>query len=121
MAISPNRLTASSESAVSFHAVLIMPDPGSRVKPKLTKVACWAHARLPVGVGRGLFVGSDKGGRTAAIRTSFMITCRRLQTSLFAYLRDVPDRIGARPVNRLEEPLPDDGKAAQNHTQNIPA
>lgn len=33
MAISPNRLTASSESAVSFHAVLIMPDPGAVSSP----------------------------------------------------------------------------------------
>ncbi len=87
--------------------------PGSGVKPKLTEVACWAHVRTALSLGRGLFFSSNKGGRTAAIRTRFMITCRRLQANLFAYLRDVLERIRARPVNRLKEPLPDNRKAAQ--------
>ena len=62
-----------------------------------------------VAVGRKnwLFFGSDNGGRTAAILTSFIITCKRLDIDPFAYLRDIFARISAHPQNRLEELLPD--------------
>ena len=45
----------------------------------------------PIAVGRNnwLFVGSNTGGRTAAILFSFTSTCRRLNLDPFAYLRDV--------------------------------
>jgi len=76
-----------------------------------------------VAVGRKnwLFFGSDNGGRTAAILTSFIITCKRLQINPFTYLRDVFQRISPHPVNRLGDLLPDNWKAAQNSTQNLPA
>ncbi len=76
-----------------------------------------------VAVGRKnwLFFGSDKGGRTAAILTSFITTCKRLQISPFTNLHDVFDRISAHPINRLEDLLPDNWKAAQTATQNRPA
>jgi transposase len=53
-----------------------------------------------VAVGRKnwLFFGSDNGGRTAAILTSFTTTCKRLQINPFTYLRDVFDRISAHPI-----------------------
>jgi len=76
-----------------------------------------------VAVGRKnwLFFGSDNGGRTAAILTSFITTCKRLHIDPFAYLRDIFQRISAHPARRLEELLPDNWKAAQEATQNLPA
>jgi hypothetical protein len=68
-----------------------------------------------------LFFGSDNGGRTAAILTSFIETCKRLEINPFAYLRDIFDRISAHPVKRLEELLPDNWKTAQPATQHLPA
>ncbi|NQT83237.1 transposase [bacterium] len=48
-----------------------------------------------------LFFGSDEGGRTAPILTSFLTTCKGLQTNPFPYLRDVFDRISPHLANRL--------------------
>jgi transposase len=62
---------------------------------------------IAVGRKNWLFFGSDNGGRTAAILTSFTTTCKRLQINPFTYLRDVFHRISAHPMNRLEELLPD--------------
>ena len=59
------------------------------------------------------FFGSDKGGHTAAVLTSFIITCKRLQIDPFVYLRDIFDRISAHKQSRLEELLPDKWKAAR--------
>jgi len=68
-----------------------------------------------VAVGRKnwMFVGSDIGGRTAAILTSLVTTCKRLHVEPFAYLRDVFDRISAHPAHRLAELLPDQWQAAR--------
>ena len=57
-----------------------------------------------------LLSGSENGGRTAAILTSFITTCKRLQINPFTYLRDVFDRISPHPVNRLDELPPITGK-----------
>jgi len=59
-----------------------------------------------------MFFGSDTGGRTAAVLTSFITTCKRVDIDPFAYLRDVFDRIAAHPAHRIEELLPDKWKAA---------
>jgi transposase len=69
-----------------------------------------------VAVGRKnwLFFGSDKGGHTAAVLTSFMVTCKRLDIDPFAYLRDIFDRISAHPATRLAELLPDQWAAARS-------
>ena len=68
-----------------------------------------------VAVGRKnwMFFGSDNGGRTAAILTSFVATCKRMKMDPFAFLRDVFDRISAHPGNRLDELLPDKWMAAR--------
>jgi hypothetical protein len=66
-----------------------------------------------------LFFDNDNGGRPAAILTRFITTCKRLQIAPFTYLRDIFDRISAHPMNRLEELLPDNWKAAQTATQNL--
>ena len=58
------------------------------------------------------FFGSDQGGRTAAIQTSLITTCKRLDIDPFAYLRDVFERISAHPASRLSELLPDLWKTA---------
>ena len=54
-----------------------------------------------------MFLGSDNGGRTAAVLTSLIATCNRLGIDPFAYLRDILDRISTHPQGRLAELLPD--------------
>ena len=68
-----------------------------------------------IGMGRGnwLFVGSDEGGRTAAVLFSFTATCKLLKIDAFAYLRDVLGRLPTHPPERLDELLPHRWKAAQ--------
>ncbi len=68
---------------------------------------------IAVGRKNWLWYGSDRGGQTAAILTSFTATCKRLHIDPFAYLRDVFERISAHPANRLAELLPDRWKMAQ--------
>ena len=66
----------------------------------------------PVVVGRKnyLFLGSDNGGRTAAVLYSLIATAKRHGLDPFAYLRDVIARISDHPHHRLEELLPDHWK-----------
>ncbi len=67
-----------------------------------------------VAVGRKnwMFLGSDNGGRTAAVLTSLIATSKRLGIDPFAYLRDLFERISRHPQSRLAELLPDQWKAA---------
>jgi len=69
-----------------------------------------------VAVGRRnwTFFGSDGGGRTAAILTSFIATCKRLGVNSHTYLRDVLSRISSHKQNRLNELLPDTWQEAQS-------
>lgn len=68
-----------------------------------------------VAVGRKnwMFLGSNNGGRTAAVLTSLIATSKRLGIDPFAYLRDLFERISNHPQNRLAELLPDQWKLAQ--------
>ena len=68
-----------------------------------------------VAVGRRnwTFFGSDNGGRTAAVLTSFIATCKRHHIDPFAYLRDVFQRIAAHPASQLADLLPDHWLAAR--------
>jgi hypothetical protein len=59
-----------------------------------------------VGRKNWLFYGSDRGGRTAAVLTSFMASCRQIKLDPWAYLKDVLGRIATHPVNALDELLP---------------
>lgn len=68
-----------------------------------------------------MFVGSDGGGKTAAILFSFAATCRRLKIDPFVYVRDVLARIGAHPQERLAELLPDRWLAARQPEAAAPA
>jgi transposase len=53
-----------------------------------------------------LFVGSPRGGETAARLLSLVVTCRRLHMDSFLYLRDVFTRLPGLPAERLDELLP---------------
>jgi len=67
-----------------------------------------------VAVGRRnwTFFGSDGGGRTAAVLTSFIASCQRLKIDPWAYRRDVLGRIADHPVHALDELLPAEWKSA---------
>jgi hypothetical protein len=69
------------------------------ITPSVGRTAC------PLGYGQGLFFGSDNGGRTAAILTSFIATCKRLEINPFMYFRDIFQLIRAHPVNYRHRPL----------------
>jgi len=68
-----------------------------------------------IGMGRinWLFLGSDKGGETAAVLFSFTATCKHLGIDSFAYLRDVLERLPTHPAERLAELLPHRWQAAR--------
>jgi transposase len=68
---------------------------------------------IAVGRRNWTFLGSDTGGRTAAILTSITTTCKRLGVDPFEYLRDVLHRISTHPQNQLDALLPDNWKAAR--------
>jgi len=73
----------------------------------------------PIVVGRNnwMFYGSDKGGRTAAVLSTLIASCKRLRLEPFSYLRDLFTRISTHPHNQLDELLPDRWQAAQSATQ----
>ena len=61
-----------------------------------------------IGMGRinWLFLGSDNGGKTAAVLFSITATCKHLDIDTFAYLRDVFERLPTHPLATLDELLP---------------
>jgi hypothetical protein len=68
---------------------------------------------VTIGRKNWLFYGSDTGGRTAAILTSLITTCKRLHVEPFAYLRDIFERISSHPAHQLAQLLPDRWQAAR--------
>ena len=62
--------------------------------------------RIALGRKNWLFVGSDRGGRTAAILFSIIATCKRHNIEPLSYLRDILTRIPAHPHSKLHELLP---------------
>ena len=72
-----------------------------------------------VAVGRKnwMFLGSDHGGRTAAVLTSLIAACKRLHVDPFAYLRDVFEHTSRHPQGRLAELLPDRWRPARRLTE----
>jgi transposase len=69
--------------------------------------------RIAIGRKNWLFVGSDKGGKTAAVLFSFTSTCHRLGIEPWAYLQDVLTRLPGLAAERLDELLPDRWQAAR--------
>jgi transposase len=53
------------------------------------------------------FVGSGRGGRTAAVLYSFTGTCKHHDIDPLAYLRDILRRVPSQPAGKLHELLPD--------------
>ncbi len=62
---------------------------------------------IAVGRRNWTFLGSDNGGRTAAVLTSLIATCKWHHIDPFAYLRDVFQRISTQPIQQLADLLPD--------------
>jgi len=65
---------------------------------------------LVVGRRNWLFYGSDKGGRTGAVLSTLIASCKRLHIEPFAYLRDL---FSSHPHHRLDELLPDQWKLVE--------
>jgi len=74
------------------------------------------RAIRPLVIGRKnwLFVGSDRGGKAAAILLSLIQTCRGLGINPRTYLEDVMKRIMTHPVNQLRQLLPDQWSLKQS-------
>jgi transposase len=53
------------------------------------------------------FLGSDRGGRTAAVLYSFTGTCKHHDIDPFAYFQDVLSRLPSMSPGKLDELLPD--------------
>ena len=66
------------------------------------------NALRPIALGRKnyLFVGSEHGGRRAAILYSLIRTCERHQLNAWEYLRDVLVRISTHPASQIDTLLP---------------
>ncbi len=63
-----------------------------------------------------LFVGTVRGGETAAILSTITSTCRRHEINPQTYITQLLIGLQDTPVSRLEEWLPDRWKAAQNRS-----
>jgi transposase len=70
------------------------------------------NAMRPVTLGRKnwLFVGSERGGRAAALFMSLIQSCKNCDINPWEYLDDMLRRIMSHPVSRLRELLPDQWK-----------
>lgn len=70
------------------------------------------NAIRPIAVGRKnwLFVGSERGGRAAALYMSLVKSCKDNGINPWEYFDDMLRRIMTHPVNRLRELLPDKWK-----------
>jgi hypothetical protein len=71
--------------------------------------------RIAIGRKNWLFVGSSKGGHTAAVLYSFTSTCHRLKVEPWAYLKEVLTRLPATTSDsdQLTDLLPDRWQAAR--------
>jgi transposase len=67
------------------------------------------RAIRPIAIGRKNWVhlGSDAGGRTAAILLSVTQSAKELGLEPWSYLRDVLSRVSTHPHSRIAELLPD--------------
>jgi transposase len=70
------------------------------------------NAMRPVAIGRKnwLFVGSEKGGKAAALFMSLVKSCKDCEINPWEYFDDILRRIMNHPVTRLRELLPDQWK-----------
>jgi transposase len=68
--------------------------------------------RIAIGRKNWLFVGSEKGGHTAAVLISFTSTCHRLGLNSWAYLHDVLTRLPRTTPEQRDDLLPNRWQAA---------
>jgi len=61
---------------------------------------------IAVGRHNWVFLGSDEGGKTAAVLRSFVASCQRVGVDPFAWFQDILARIADHPITRLTELLP---------------
>ncbi len=76
-----------------------------------------ALRRVVTGRKNWLFCGSDEGGKRAAILYSVVATCKAHGIDVWAYLKDVLERIPTHPDRRRAELLPRNWEAARAETQ----
>ena len=69
--------------------------------------------RIAIGRKNWLFVGSEQGGKTAAVLLTFTSTCHRLGVEPWAYLQDVLTRLPTLPKDQLADLLPDRWQTAR--------
>ena len=69
--------------------------------------------RIALGRKNFLFVGSPRGGRTAAILASLTSTCRRQQINVELYLTQLLANLPATPITQVRQWLPDVWKQRQ--------
>jgi len=72
----------------------------------------WSLRGIAAGPRNWTFLGSDNGGRTAAVLTSLIATCKRLGLDPVAYLRDIFGRMAGHAQSRIAELLPNHWKPA---------
>jgi transposase len=65
-----------------------------------------ANRDIAIGRNNWTFLGSDEGGRTAAVLRSFIATCKRCGVEPWAWFQDVLARISTHSIARLSELLP---------------
>jgi len=70
------------------------------------------QAIRPVALGRRnwLFMGSERGGKAAAVYMTLVATCKRAQVNPFDYFEDVLGRIMSHSTHHLDELLPGNWK-----------
>jgi transposase len=73
------------------------------------------QAIRPVTLGRKnfLFIGSERGGETAAIFMSLIASCKANKINEYEYLKDVLKRINSHPHRRLAELMPYNWQTSQ--------
>ncbi len=77
--------------------------------------------RVAIGRKNWLFVGSPRGGQTAAVLMSFTSTCQRLGVEPWAYLQVVLTRLPTTPAGQLSDLLPDHWQAIRRAEATPPA
>jgi hypothetical protein len=70
--------------------------------------------RIALGRKNYLFVGNERGGRSAAILASITSTCRRHDIDTQLYLTQLLANLPSTPMSQLDQWLPDVWKLRQN-------
>ena len=79
------------------------------------------NAIRPLALGRKnwLFVGSERGGRAAALYLGLIQSCKACDVNPWAYFDDIFRRIMSHPVHRLRELLPDQWRPLERDSRGL--